>query len=203
MLVLGVTGCADSEAQDEVELTFADAGWESIRVHNYIAGIILEEGYGGYRQDIMSGSTPVTFTDLRGGGIDIYMEVWKENIQEEYNEALEKGEIQVLSINFDDNFQGLYVPTYVIEGDEDRGIDPIAPNLESVFDLPDYWEEFQDPEDPDKGRIIGAPSEWAVDEILEIKVETYGLDEHFAALSHIPHLIARCNGEYYFHSIRI
>lgn len=181
MLTLGVIGCADEAAEEEedVELVFADAGWESIRVHNHIAAIILEEGYGGYQKETMSGSTPATFTELRRGGIDIYMEVWKENFLEEYNEAVEQGEIEVLSVNFDDNRQGLYVPTFVIEGDEERGIEPMAPDLESVFDLPEYWELFQDPEDSSKGRIVGSPSEWAVDEILEQKVETYELDEYY------------------------
>lgn len=173
-----VSGCDDTEAADE-KLVFADAGWESIKLHNHIAGIIIEEGMGGYELDVMSGSTPATFSGLRGGDIDIYMEVWQENIQEEYRDAIESGDIEVLGVNFDDNAQGLYVPTYVIEGDPERDIEPMAPDLKSVFDLPEYWEIFQDPEDASKGRVVGSPSEWAVDEILEIKMQTYGLDETF------------------------
>lgn len=172
------SGCDETEAAIE-KLVFADAGWESIRLHNYVAGIIIEEGMRGYEQDVMSGSTPATFSGLRRGEIDIYMEIWQENIQAEYKDAIDQGDIEVLGVNFDDNAQGLYVPTFVIEGDPERDIEPMAPGLRSVFDLPEYWEIFKDPEDASKGRVVGAPSEWAVDEILETKMSTYGLDETF------------------------
>src|SRR5690625_6912494 len=76
------------------------------------------------------------------------MEAWTDNIKEVYEEALEAGDIEELSVNFDDNDQGLYVPTYVIEGDEERGIEPMAPDLKTVEDLKDYPDVFEDPEDP-------------------------------------------------------
>src|SRR5699024_11288648 len=83
------------------------------------------------------------------------------------------------SVNFDDNFQGLYVPTYVIEGDPERGIEPMAPDLKYITDLPDYWELFKDPEDDSKGRVIGSISGWTVDEILFDGFEHYNLDESY------------------------
>ena len=88
-----------------------------------------------------------------------------------------------LSTNFDDNTQGLYVPTYVIEGDEERGIEAVAPDLKTVEDLAKYPELFEDPEDKSKGRIVGAPSSWVVSEHLADKIETYGLDETFNYLA--------------------
>src|SRR5699024_3729792 len=69
------------------------------------------------------------------------------------------------------------VPTYVIEGDEERGIEPMAPDLKTVADLKDYPDVFEDPEDPGRGRILNAPTGWAVAEHLDIKFETYGLGE--------------------------
>jgi len=164
-------------AQETV--VFADAGWESIRFHSYVAGIIMEEGYGGYTMDIIPGSTPVLLMGLRQGDIDVQMEMWTSNIVDIYNEALESGDIVESGINFDDNAQGLYVPTYVIEGDIERGIEPMAPGLRTVKDLADYWQVFKDEEEPSKGRIYGAIPGWKVDEIMRIKVETYGLDEYY------------------------
>ena len=70
-----------------------------------------------------------------------------------------------------------------IEGDESRGIEPVAPDLRTVEDLVKYPEMFEDPEDPSKGRIIGAPSSWSVSEHLATKIETYGLDEQFNYLA--------------------
>jgi glycine betaine/proline transport system substrate-binding protein len=49
---------------------------------------------------------------------------------------------------FDDAAQGFYVPRYLVEGDAERGIEPLAPDLRSVSDLPRYAELFRDPSSP-------------------------------------------------------
>lgn len=162
----------------EKTLIFADAGWDSIRFHNDAAAFIIEKGYG-YKTDVLPGSTATTFTGFRNGDIDIYMEVWTENIQDIYNEAIKDGEIVEVSTNFDDNDQGLYVPRYVISGDASRGIDPMAADLKTVKDLEKYKDVFKDPEDPERGRIYGSPSGWSVDNILQQKIKTYGLDKTY------------------------
>src|SRR5699024_1860828 len=121
-----------SETEEEIDtIVFADAGWDSIRVDNSIAQTIIEEGYG-YDTDVTVGSTAATFEGLRQCDITVYMEAWTDNIKEVYEEALEAGDIEEVSVNFDDNDQGLYVPTYVIEGDEERDIEPMAPDLKTV-----------------------------------------------------------------------
>jgi len=166
----------NSMAQETV--VFADAGWESIRFHSYVAGFIMEKGYG-YTMDMVAGSTPVVLLGMRQGDIDVQMEMWTSNIAEIYQEAIDSGDVVELGVNFDGNTQGLYVPTFVIEGDSERGIEPMAPGLRTVKDLADYWQVFEDEEDSSKGRIYGSPPGWAVDEIMRTKVETYGLDEYY------------------------
>lgn len=170
-----VTGCAPGE---EDALVFADAGWDSMQIHNAIAGFIIEHGYG-YETTEMSGSTPITFTALREGSIHIYMETWQVSFQDAYDEAVGKGDILILSTNFVDTPQGLYVPTFVIEGDPERGIEPMAPDLRRVDQLHEYWELFEDPEDPGKGRILGSPPGWEIDLIIRGKIEGYELDEYY------------------------
>ncbi|MBS4224262.1 ABC transporter substrate-binding protein [Lederbergia citrea] len=182
MLVF-LTACSGSASKDSIKvIKFADAGWDSIRVHNSIAQTIIEEGYG-YDTEVTSGTTAATVQALEQGDINVYMELWTDNIREVYEKAIEKGKIIKASTNFADNAQGLYVPTYVIEGDKERGIEPVAPDLKTVEDLAKYPEIFKDPEDNKKGRIIGAPSSWVVSEHLETKVETYGLDDKFNYLA--------------------
>lgn len=163
--------------QSKVKIVFADADWDSIRFHNSVAKVIIENGYG-YETDVVMGTTPVTFTALRNGDINAYMEVWSDNIAT-YDEAIESGDILELSVNFSDNAQGLYVPTYVIEGDQERGIEPLAPDLKYVKDLSKYKDIFKDPEDPNKGRIYGSISGWAADEFLFKKYEAYNLNETY------------------------
>ncbi|WP_430787927.1 ABC transporter substrate-binding protein [Virgibacillus flavescens] len=178
LLVLSACG-GESESDGKKEkIVFADAGWDSIRVHNSIAQKIIEEGYG-YETEVTPGSTSATFLGLREGDIDVYMEAWTDNIKEVYNEATEAGDVEKVSVNFDDNVQGIYVPTYVIEGDEERGIEPMAPDLKTVEDLKKYPELFSDPAEPEKGRLINAPSGWAVAEAITKKMETYGLNDTF------------------------
>ena len=183
-LVVLLSACGGGGAsKDSIEvINFADAGWDSIRVHNSIARTIIEEGYG-YDTEETNGTSAATFQALEQGDINVYMEVWTDNIKDIYEEAIEKETVLKLATNFDDNTQGLYVPTYVIEGDKERGIEAIAPDLKTVEDLAKYPEIFQDPEDKSKGRIVGAPSSWIVSEHIAEKIETYGLDETYNYLA--------------------
>lgn len=162
---------ASASAQTAV---FGDAGWDSMKFHNAVAMLIAKEAYGMDSEE-MSGSTAITYNALKRGDIHIYTETWTDSIAP-YQQDVADGKIIELGINYDDNIQGLYVPRYVIEGDESRGIVPMAPDLKTVADLKDYPHLFPDPEDPGKGRIYGAISGWMVDEIMRKKVEFYGLD---------------------------
>src|SRR5690625_152677 len=175
--IIMLAACGDSDAEGTIdEIVFADAGWDSIRVHNHIAQTIIEEGFD-YDTDVTAGSTAATVQGLREGDINAYTEVWTDNIKEAYEEAIDAGDIIKVSTNFDDNDQGLYVPTYVIEGDPERDIEPMAPDLKTVEDLKDYPDVFEDPEDKGRGRIINGPSGWSVQEAITEKFDTYGLDE--------------------------
>lgn len=175
--VLLLSACAGTGADGKInKIVFADAGWDSIKIHNVIAQTIIEEGFG-YETDVTAGSTAATIQGLRDGDIHAYMEIWTDNVKEVYQDAIDSGDIIEVSVNFNDNVQGLFVPTYVIEGDPERGIEPMAPDLRTVEDLKKYPEVFEDPEDPGRGRIINGPTGWAVAEDITKKIETYGLDE--------------------------
>jgi glycine betaine/proline transport system permease protein/glycine betaine/proline transport system substrate-binding protein len=141
-------------AEPKTALTFAEVGWDSIRFHNAVAGTIAQEVFG-YTWEEISGSTPITLEGLMSGDIDVHMEMWTDNLAT-YKDDIAQGRIQELSINFDDNFQGLYVPRYVIEGDAARGIEPVAPDLKTVEDLKKYADIFPDPEDPGKAASSAA-----------------------------------------------
>lgn len=80
-------------------------------------------------------------------------------------------------MNYQDKGQGFFVPTYVIEGDSERGIEPMAPDLKTAEDIKKYPDVFEDPEQPGRGRIINSPSGWTNQAVMSKKIETYGLDE--------------------------
>lgn len=159
------------------EIVFADAGWDSIKFHNAVAGFIAEELYG-YSWREVPGSSTVLHEGLINGEVDINMEVWTNNLAT-YEKDLADDKFKDLGTNFNDNYQGLYVPRYVIEGDEERGIKPIAPDLKYVWDLKNYPDVFPDAESKNMGRIYGAIPGWEVDTILHNKYLHYGLDKNF------------------------
>lgn len=188
ILSFGLTACstsgADKQAKsDENEgftgtVTFGDAQWDSVEIHNAIARTILEKGYG-IKTDVVSGSSASVLLGLERGDIDVLMEAWKLSYAGALEKALDSGKIQVVSENFTDDTQGLYVPRYVIEGDAERGIKPMAPDLKSVDQLPKYKDLFKDPNDPGKGQIMGAPSGYIADQTLQKKMKAYKLDETY------------------------
>ncbi|WFA08056.1 glycine betaine ABC transporter substrate-binding protein [Tissierella sp. Yu-01] len=179
VLLISSTVVYSTDSRDYAgkEIVFADAGWDSIKFHNAVAGLIAEVLYG-YSWREVPGSTAVVHEGLLAGEIDISMEEWTNNIAT-YEGDLQEGKFVELGTNFDDNYQGLYVPKYVIEGDPENGIEPIAPDLKYVWDLKNYVDVFPDSENPSMGRIYGGIPGWEVDTILYNKFLHYGLDENF------------------------
>lgn len=159
------------------KVVFGDAGWDSMKFHNAVAMFIAESAYDMETEEV-SGSTPVTYNALKTGDAQVYMETWTDSIAT-YKEDVAAGTVIELGVNYDDNMQGLYVPRYVIEGDAERGIEAVAPDLKTVEDLKNYSDVFVDPDDTSMGRIYGAISGWAIDPIMRSKVEFYGLDEFY------------------------
>lgn len=180
ILVLAFVLCASLllGCTSKKTITFADAGWDSARFHNAVAGVIAQSAFGYDEWTEIPGTTPVLHEGLIKGELDVHMEVWTDNIAS-YDEDIAAGKLTELGINFDDNMQGIYVPRYVIEGDSERGIAPMAPDLKTVEDLLKYKEVFPDDEQPDKGRLYGAIPGWEVDTIMFNKYEYYGMDETF------------------------
>ncbi|HZJ76883.1 MAG TPA: ABC transporter substrate-binding protein [Oscillospiraceae bacterium] len=173
-MIVIFTGCIKKGTK---EIAFADAGWESNKFHNAVAGLIVKEVYG-YDWREVPGTTPVTHEGMLKNEIDVHMEIWTDNILT-YMEDLKENKLKELGVNFDDNHQGFYVPRYVIEGDQDRGIEALVPDLKYVWDLKKYDDIFPDDEDPSMGRVYGAIPGWMVDEIMYNKYLHYGLDENF------------------------
>ena len=171
LLVMGSAVCAvqaQGQPAEKTTITFADVGWDSIKLNNALAGLVAEEVFG-YTWQETPGSTPISHEALLAGEVDVHMEEWTDNIAT-YQSDLEAGKFVELGINFNDNYQGFYIPRYVADA---------YPDLKTVQDLAKYPELFPDPEDPSKGIIYGGITGWAITEIMEKKVEAYGLDEYY------------------------
>ena len=161
-------------AEEAYTVRFSDANWDSIKFHNAVAGYIAKSAFGLNWEEV-PGSSAILHEAIIKGDLDVNMEGWTDNIAAYYPD-LEAGLFTELGVNFDDNMQGLYVPRYVIEGDAQRGIEPLAPGLVTVEDLKKYPQVFKDDENPQKGRIYGAIPGWEIDRVMHLKYEYYGLD---------------------------
>lgn len=178
-LLLGIMlSAAVASAASKKPIIFGDLSWDSIQVHNRIVAFIIEKGMG-YKAEFLPGETVPLVTGLIRGDIDVDMESWTENIQEVYDKGIKSGAIIDLGPNYPDSWQGWLVPTYVIKGDPERGLEPLAPDLKSVADMPKYWEVFKDQEDPGKGRFYNSIPGWGVTKVNEQKFKTYGLDKTY------------------------
>jgi len=174
---LSMIGCTKKDVPKPT-IVFADPGWDSGQVHARVAAFIVKNGMG-YDVDFIPGETIPLFQGLARGDIDISMEIWYENQKEAVDKAEAEGKVIDLGDNFPDSWQGWLVPTYVIKGDPARGIEPMAPDLKSVYDLPQYKDVFKDVEDPGKGRFYSCISGWECEKINEKKFAAYGLDDSF------------------------
>lgn len=168
ILVLSLTACSSSKKP----IVIGEGDWDSNAFHDQVVKIIIEEGYG-VETEIVTADTAIMVTGLKTQDIDVAMELWSDNLPT-YDADLASGDYTELTVNFDDNIQGLYVPTYLIEGD-----DALAPDLKTVKDLKKYADLFPDPENSDKGIIYGGPEGWAATAMLHDKMEKYGLDEYY------------------------
>ena len=166
----GAASGADAKggAAEKTAITFADVGWDSIKLNNALAGLVAEKVFH-YTWQETPGSTPISHEALVKGEVDIHIEEWTDNI-ESYAPDLKAGKFTELGINFNDNHQGLYVPRYVVDK---------YPDLKTVKDLAKHADLFPDPDDKSKGIIYGGVTGWGATEIMKKKVAAYGLDKYY------------------------
>ena len=175
---LAPSDAAAAECEIDRPVIFAGLDWDSNRFHVAVARHIAEVGYGCDTDEVPGSSLPL-LTGMARGDIDVTMEIWKNNYQDAWDKFEGRGDIAELGVNFPDSVQGWYVPTYLIEGDPDRGIEPKAPDLEHVKDLAKYKELFKDPEQPSKGRFYNCILGWGCEIINTKKLEVYDLGDDF------------------------
>ncbi len=167
--VVAITACG---GEDKRKITLGEGDWESNRFQDQVVKLILENGYD-VSVDIVSADTAIMIASLKMDKLDVCLELWSDNVVT-YEDDIANGEYIELGVNYNDNTQGLYVPRYLVEGE-----DALAPDLKTVSDLKNYADLFENPENPDSGIIFGGPEGWGATEHLHKKMEAYGLDEMF------------------------
>ena len=169
VLVLSVVlaGCAQAP-EEKPTIKLADTQFQSLWINNATAKFVIEEGYG-YQVETIEMTTPIMQTTLANGDIHLMMEMWQQNFIEWYDEAIAAGEIENLGPTYEGGPQFFMIPQWVHE----------EYNINTIFDMKDHWELFEDPEDPNKGIFMNGVIGWQLTEINTVKMEAYGLTEYY------------------------
>jgi glycine betaine/proline transport system substrate-binding protein len=109
------------------------------------------------------------------GDIDVALEVWKSNNQEWYRREVARGRIIDLGAIYADGHQFWVIPAWVAR----------EYNIRTVADMRRHWQLFQDPEDSSKGLFFNCITGWMCLEINSVKLEAYGLNKFYNAVSPI------------------
>ena len=161
-----------------LKITMADGTWASIQMHNRLAGYIIKNGYG-YPVEYLSGEELPLMKALSGNDIQIMMEIWGDNFPQEWKIMQTQLKVKNMGTNYTGAIQGWFVPTYMISGDIERGIEPVAPELKYVSDLPRFANLFTKDPSSAKSLIYNAPSTWVASGMNETKLKAYGLSPFF------------------------
>lgn len=177
LATVSLFGAALPARAAEPIIHFADLNWESGSLITDILRYIVEEGYG-FPTDTLPGTTITLETALSKNDIQVIAEEWAGR-SPVWVKAEAAGQVVSLGDIVKGATEGWWVPEYVIKGDAERGIKPMAPDLRSVSDLPRYKDVFKDPESPGKGRFLNSPIGWTSGVVNGQKLKAYGLEKSY------------------------
>ena len=157
-LTLAWLVAAPAQAAEPVRI--AENDWTGQLIDINLAKVILEE-HMGIDVELVFADSVGQWVGLAAGDLDVAIELWPSYQVAPHKEWIdEKGKVEALGDFGVLGVVGWYMPTYVIEGDPERGIEPMAPDLKSYKDLNKYAELFQRPETGDKGFFMDGVESW-------------------------------------------
>jgi glycine betaine/proline transport system substrate-binding protein len=137
------------------------------------------EAFGGEVEVEYLADYGATFATLSKAENMSVLEMWAGAYADLFKQYVEdEGTVDDFELNDIDKdaAEGWYVPTYVIEGDPDRGIEPMCPGLPDWEALNDCVDVFKSPETGDKGRYVSGAKSWGPAYGDPQRIENLGLD---------------------------
>ena len=177
-MILASAASISAFGQGKGTVKLAEGDWTGNLTQVHLARIILEE-HMGYEVDLTYADYNAQWVSIASGDLHIAMEQWRESTIPQMEKFLTEfggnGEIAFLGDTGVIGETGYYVPTYVIEGDPERGIEPLCPQLKDWRQLNECASVFATLETAPKGRWLGCPSVgWGCED--EKRVTNLGLD---------------------------
>ncbi|MBI4337415.1 MAG: hypothetical protein HY683_06270 [Chloroflexi bacterium] len=155
-------------------IKLVDLQSEQMWIENAVAKIIIENGYG-YPVESVVMTTPVSQVALARGDVDVMMDTWPQYYLEWYTTETAAGNVVDLGMIYEGPPQPFIIPRVVAE----------RYNIKTIEDMkrPEVVALFKDLEDPTKGAFINCIIGWQCAEINRAKLEGYGLDKYYNAVS--------------------
>jgi glycine betaine/proline transport system substrate-binding protein len=172
---------ADDAATDESEergtLYLVDQDWNGQLVTTAVAKILLEQEMGmTVATKFAPADSAPLFVGLESGDFHFVCCNWPSYSAELLDEYVNADDATVdrmgpVGISGE---TGWYVPSYVVNGDPERGIEAVAPNLRSVADMDQYKSVFATSDTAPSGRLLEFTPAW--DTRPEEHLEAFGVD---------------------------
>ena len=202
LLTLGAAvlalGSAASSAESKGVIRIHEGDWTGNFVDTKLVELILEEEMGYEVEMVFLPAGPPTYEAILSGDVDAAFEFWPATTPEAYEYIKEFGGDGSVAYFGDTGIvgeQGWWVPRYMIEGDPDRGIEAVAPDLKNWEQLNQYAHLFTTPETAPKGRLIACPvPSWQCGNIH--RVTALKLDYEIAVLGSTTAVMAELESYY-------
>jgi glycine betaine/proline transport system substrate-binding protein len=149
---LALAACTGAD-EDKPTITLIEGNWSSQRIMTEISSQVIANQLGYETEKLLTDITP-GWAAICNGDADAAVEAWLPSRLPEIQPFIDQDCLELGGTNFPGTI-GWFVPAYVVEGP-----DAPAPNLKSITDLNDYWELFENPENPGKGELIGGEIGW-------------------------------------------
>ena len=171
-LAVGLAIGPAAKADDTIRI--AENDWTGQLIDINLAKIVMTE-HMGLDVELVFADYTGQWAALATGDLDVAMEIWPAFSFDAHREwVVEKGKVEVIGDLGVIGATGWYVPTYMIEGDPERGIEPMTPDLRTWEDINRYIDVFKRPETGDKGFCIDAVPSWEIHN--EERLASLGVD---------------------------
>ncbi|MFA4912225.1 MAG: ABC transporter substrate-binding protein [Burkholderiaceae bacterium] len=153
-------------------VNFGGMNWESNLILVDVQRAILEKGFG-CKTEVLPTETLPALAALSRGDLDVNTEVWLNSVAEPWERAEKEGRVKRVGDVYMGG-EGWFIPKYTAER---------FPELKSAADLPKYKDEFQDREEPGKGRFYGCPAGWGCEVVSTNLYRALKLEDSFTLYS--------------------
>jgi glycine betaine/proline transport system substrate-binding protein len=157
----------DTKLADCGDITIANMNWASAQAIAEIDKIILTHGYN-CNVELVPGDTVPTFTSMNEKGEpDVAPELWSNSLRIPLDVAKEEGRLIASDVFSQGGEEGWFIPEATLTAN------PELKTWEDVIARPDL---FPNPENPDRGALVGCPAGWACQIINQNLYKAYGMD---------------------------